>query len=115
MTRHKYHAKPTTVDGIRFASQREARRYSELKLLQRVGEIRDLELQPEYPLACGGKPVLIRSDGYPNGRKAKYLADFRYVRAGQVIVEDAKGKDLPLSRLKRALVEAEYGVRVVLV
>lgn len=114
--RHKYRAKQTTVDGVRFDSKAEARRYRELWLLQRAGEITDLEIQPEYPLCCGGKPVLIRSDGYPNGRKAKYIADFRYRdKVGEVIVEDVKGMDTPLSRLKRALVEAEHEVRVKIV
>ena len=47
---HKYNAIPTTVDGIRFASKREARRYLELKLLQKAGHISDLELQPRFRL-----------------------------------------------------------------
>ena len=109
----KYHAKPTTIDGIRFASQKEARRYVDLKLLERGGAITGLKLQPQFPLLCGGKPVQIRSAGYPEGRKAKYIADFSYVtRDGDMIVEDVKGMDTPVSRLKRALVEAEYQIRV---
>lgn len=112
---NKYNAKPTTVDGIRFASQKEARRYTELMLLASAGEISDLTLQPVFHLRCGGIPVLIRSKGYPNGRRAKYVADFSYIdRAGSWIVEDTKGADTPVSRLKRALVEAEYNVQVIL-
>ncbi len=112
----KYKATRTEVDGIWFDSKREAARYLELRMAARQGQIRDLVLQPEYPLACGGNPVLIRSKHYPNGRKAKYIADFRYMNhLGKTIVEDVKGMDTPLSRLKRAMVEAEHGIRVVVV
>ena len=111
--RNKYGAIKTKVDGYTFDSKAEASRYLALVLLQRAGEISELEVQPPFQLKCGGKPVLIRSEGYPNGRVAKYVGDFAYVdHAGHRVVEDVKGKDLPLSRLKRALVEAEYGVVV---
>ena len=36
---NKYHAIKTTVDGITFDSRAEARRYRELKLLERAGVI----------------------------------------------------------------------------
>ena len=39
----KYHAQPVEIDGVRFDSQKEARRYSELRLLERAGEIKDLQ------------------------------------------------------------------------
>ena len=109
----KYRAKSVVVDGKWFASKLEAGHYSLLKTLERAGQIKELELQPVYPLTCGGKPVLIRSKGYPGGRKAKYVADFRYRdKWGAVKVVDSKGADTPVSRLKRALVEAEYGIKV---
>ena len=109
----KYRAKSVVVDGKWFASKLEAGHYSLLKTLERAGQIKELELQPVYPLTCGGKPVLIRSKGYPGGRKAKYVADLRYRdKWGAVEVVDSKGADTPVSRLKRALVEAEYGIKV---
>lgn len=111
--KNKYRAQPVTVDGIRFDSKAEARRYSALKLLEKAGEISELELQPVFPLAIDGKPVLIRSQGYPNGRQAKYIGDFRYLdRSGARVTEDVKGVDTPESRLKRAIVEAQYGIRI---
>lgn len=113
--RNKYRAKPEIVDGIRFASGREARRYRELKLLEAGGFITDLELQPKFKLGTDEAPVLIRSAGYPNGRRAAYLADFRYREGGRAVIEDVKGIDNPLSRLKRAVVEAQYSVKIVLV
>jgi hypothetical protein len=108
------------VDGIRFASKKEAKRYGELKLLVLAGVISKLTLQPKYPLGSDDKPVLQRSGRYPNGRRVSYLADFRYVdlstgRTGKYVIEDVKGMDTPLSKLKRAVVEAQYGIRIVLV
>lgn len=110
--RDKFSAKRTVVDGITFDSKREAARYLDLKAMERAGEITRLKLQPEFPLECGGNPVLIRSKGYPNGRRAKYVADFKYMRGTENVVEDVKGFDTPLSRLKRAMVEAEYGIQI---
>ena len=78
--RNKYGAKRTTVDGIAFASQHEARRYQVLAAMARAGVIQRLELQPRYPLVVNGVPV------------SSYRADFVYVvsRTGEVITEDAK-------------------------
>ncbi len=102
--RSKYGAKPVIIDGHRFASQAEARRYGELKLLEKGGYIRRLELQPVYRIAINGIHV------------CKVILDFRYYENGVGWVdEDLKGRDNPLSRLKRKLVEAQYGIKVRLV
>lgn len=114
--RNKYRAKSETVDGHLFPSGREARRYRELKLMEAGGAIRELELQPKFKLGPDDAPILIRSAGYPNGRRAVYLADFRYRdRHGSTVIEDVKGIDTPLSKLKRAIVEAQYLVKIVLI
>ena len=100
----KYHAMPTYVDNVRFASKAEARRYSELRLLERVGTIADLELQPRFPLVIDGHRLCV------------YVADFRYLdERGQTVVEDVKGMPggTPLFRLKRKLMLAIYGINVV--
>ena len=47
----KYHAKPVTIDGIRFASKKEGSRYCELKALTRAGKISDLQLQVPFILS----------------------------------------------------------------
>jgi len=118
MTRfHKYGAEPVEIDGHRFPSKREGRRYGELKMLVQAGEITELELQPKYPLGLPDNPILLKSRGYPNGRQAAYFADFKYTdtRTGSEVIEDVKGMDTPLSRLKRAIVEAQYSVEIVLI
>lgn len=112
---NKYSAQPEWVNGIRFASRREAKRYRQLLLLARAGEIINLELQPKFPLGTDEAPVLLRSARYPNGRRASYFADFAYLEKGERVVEDTKGMDTPLSKLKRAVVEAQYGIRIVII
>lgn len=111
----KYRAQPTEVEGIRFASIREAQRYQELRLLERAGEIRNLETQPSFPITINGRQVRVRSKGYPNGRAMKAVMDFAYFDGNRRVIEDVKGMDTPVSRIKRALVEAIYGVRVEIV
>jgi len=112
----KYRNKKVEFDGHRFDSIRECERYKELTALERNGKIAELELQPKFWLKCGGKDVLMRSDRYPNGRRCSYRADFSFIDdRGERHVEDVKGMDTNVSRLRRAMVEAEYGVRVEIV
>lgn len=92
----KYHAKPTTVDGIRFDSGAEARRYGQLKLLERAGKITDLELQPRFVCFINGKIVCV------------YIADFAYFEGNHRKVEDVKGMRTEVYKLKKKLVEAIY-------
>jgi hypothetical protein len=105
---HKYSAKPKMVDGIRFASTAEARRYQELKYLESAGEIKELELQPKFPLY-----VCRRQNGELH-KVCDYIADFRYRRGptGLLIIEDVKGVRTPVYRLKRKMVEAQYDIRI---
>ena len=108
----KYRNEPTVIDGIRFDSKAEARRYRELCLLLKAGEIKDLQCHPKYPLLCGENPICIRNK-HGLKRRVFYLADFVYeTRTGEVVVEDVKGMDTPISRLKRGIMEAHYNIRV---
>ena len=107
MARSKYNAKRTTVHGTTFASQREAKRYCELLLLEKAGEIQHLELQPVYPIEVRGALI------------CRYVADFRYREkplrtgsSGQVVVEDVKGMKTPVYRLKKKLIAALYGIQI---
>jgi len=83
-------------------------------LLERASEITKLELQPKYELVINDKPIKIRSKGYPNGRRSSYKADFRYLdtRTAKTVVEDVKGFDTGASRLRRAVVECIYDIRI---
>lgn len=93
--KHKYGATPTRVDGIRFDSKREAERYGELKLLEEAGEIESLQLQPRFQLMAKA------TVGREKLRAVVYVGDFAYTEDGRQVVEDVKGVETPIWRLKR--------------
>lgn len=101
----KYKNVPTVIDGIRFASKREAKRYCDLKLLERAGEIMNLTLQPRYPLTVSGMHV------------CTYVADFSYIEtaSGRTITEDSKGVRTRDFINKAKLFHALYGREIQLV
>lgn len=98
----KYHNIKTTIDGITFDSMLEAQRWCELRLLERAGEIKNLqrqvvfELQPSY--RKNGKTI----------RPINYIADFVYEEDGGLIVEDTKGFRTQEYMLKKKLFEYRY-------
>ncbi len=102
----KYGAIKTTIDGIVFASKAEARRYAELRLLEKAGEIKGLELQPKFPIYVARPGSLSRTEK----PVCTYIADFRYRQGptGILTVEDVKGVKTAIYRLKKKLVEAQY-------
>lgn len=99
-TYSKYHAKKTEVDGIMFASKKEAQRYCQLRLLERAGEISDLQIQVPY--------ILFEKNEY--GRQIKYIADFVYLDNDRVIVEDCKGMRTDVYKLKKRMLAERYGI-----
>ncbi|UTM01706.1 DUF1064 domain-containing protein [Alcaligenes sp. NLF5-7] len=107
--KRKYGNRKVTLDGHSFDSKREAGRYGELKLLERTGQITDLELQPRFELI----PKQRRDDGQPE-RACEYVADFRYtdVRTGQQVIEDAKGMRTRDYIVKRKLMLQVHGISV---
>jgi len=101
---HKYRAVKVELDGHRFDSQAEASQYRLLRLMEREGIIRDLELQPRFLL----KAAFTDSNGKRH-RKVEYVADFQYVESnGHTVIEDVKGVSTPVFRLKEKLFRAEY-------
>jgi hypothetical protein len=102
--RNKYGAKRVELkSGEKFDSQGEAGRWLELQRDQRLGLITELERQPTWRIDHGGVFV------------CSIKMDFRYKDAdGLVIVEDYKGKDNAMSRLKRKLLLAHHGVNTLI-
>lgn len=98
----KYRNRKTIIDGITFDSKGEANRYCELKLLERAGEISDLTLQPKYMLQESFKK------GKKTHRAITYVADFQYQENGKTIIEDYKGMETEVFRIKRKLFEKRY-------
>lgn len=123
MPRNKYGNRKITVDGVTFDSKKEAARYRELKLLERAGEISNLELQAKYVLIPAQRAS--SSDTYkcgPNKGKPKpgkllekecsYIADFSYLRDGKFVVEDTKGVRTEVYKIKRKLMLERYGIQI---
>lgn len=106
---HKYKAKPCVVDGIKFDSQAEAQRWSELRLLERAGEIRDLRHHVHLPIVIDGEKI------------CGYEADFVYIETKwygktgiqRMVVEDVKGAPLTaVYRLKKKLLRVSLGIEI---
>jgi hypothetical protein len=93
---NKFGAIKTKVDDIVFASKKEANRYSQLRLLERSGLIRNLELQPKFPIILNGTKV------------CDYLGDFAFFEGNKRVIEDTKGFRTPVYQLKRKLLLAAF-------
>lgn len=103
----KYRNEKTEVDGIVFDSRKEAKRYRELKLLEKAGEITDLRLQVKYELVPA-----IYEYGVCVQRTVNYVADFVYKENGEEIVEDVKGMKTEVYRIKKKLMRWRYGIEI---
>ena len=121
---NKYNAKKVSVDGIEFDSKKEARRYQELLLLQKAGEIYMLERQKVYELLPAQRePETVgKRGGVIKGklleRAVEYVADFVYTdKNGKTVVEDVKGfregGAYAVFVLKRKLMLYRYGIKII--
>lgn len=90
-----------TVDGVLFDSMKEAKRYQDLKLLVRSGEVRELQLKTKFPIAIEKNKICV------------YVCDFDYFNVDwKRVVEDVKGVKTAVYRLKKKLVKAIYGIEI---
>ena len=105
--RSKYHSRKTTVDGIEFDSQKEARRFRELCLLERAGKITELQQQVKFELIPSQ-----RIDGKVVERACTYVADFVYMENGKKVVEDTKGFKTKDYIIKRKLMLHVHGIKI---
>lgn len=108
-SRSKYHAKKTVVDGIEFDSRKEAKRWQELRMLEKAGAISDLKRQVKYELIPAQKDP---ATGKVIERACTYIADFCYVEDGETVTEDTKGFRTDAYRIKRKLMLQKYGIRI---
>lgn len=95
-----------------FASKAELKRWLDLELLERAGEISDLHRQVQFPLmipahqAATGNWVLPQYVGC-------YIADATYRDfVGNFVVEDVKGVKTPEYILKKKLMKALHGIDI---
>lgn len=110
----KYRNRRTVVDGISFHSAKEGRRYQELKLLQKAGQIADLHLQPRIKLQSGGVHICdYVADFFYTERRPEWINngnDPEYYSAP--VYEDVKGTRTPIYKLKKRLVKALTGIDI---
>lgn len=100
----KYRNIKCVFSGIKFDSKKEAARYAELAMLERVGRISGLERQVRFEV-CPKVP------GLKGSRARYYVADFVYDEDGKKIIEDVKSlitKKNPVYTLKKQLVQVKF-------
>ena len=111
--RNKYGNQKVLLDGIEFDSRKEARRWYELKILEKAGEITGLQRQVKF--------VLIPTQRDENGKllekECSYYADFVYTdvkNGGTVIVEDTKseGTRTEVYKIKKKLLLYLYNILI---
>ena len=107
----KYHNRKTKG----FDSAKEWRRNQELEALQRAGEISELNrqvpfvLMPSYTIADE-----TTRQGFRTVREIRYIADFTYrLKDGTRIIEDVKGMQTDVFKLKRKLLERKIAIGVI--
>ena len=105
---NKYKNIKTTVGNLKFDSKKEAKRFEELLLLLKAHEIEELRLQHSF--------TLIESYTALDGEKIKamkYIADFTYIdRLRGFIVEDVKGKQTDVYKMKKKLMKEIYDISI---
>jgi hypothetical protein len=100
---NKYHARKEKLDGFTFDSIAEAERYRTLLLLQAAGEIERLEVHPRFVL----QDAFTDAAGVRQ-RAIAYEGDFSYWQDGWRYVEDVKGAETPVFKLKRKMFLLRY-------
>ena len=104
----KYHNKKVEYDGYTFDSIREKNYYIKLKLLEKAGKIKELELQKEFELQPSYKL------NNKTSRKITYRSDFTYktTEDDKLHVVDVKGFRTDVYRLKKKLFEYKYRIEI---
>ncbi|WP_459844214.1 DUF1064 domain-containing protein [Campylobacter concisus] len=111
IVKSKYHNRKTKG----FDSAKEWRRNQELEALQRAGEISELNrqvpfvLMPSYTIADE-----TTRQGFKTVREIRYIADFTYrLKDGTRIIEDVKGMQTEVFKIKRKLLERKIALGVI--
>lgn len=112
----KYNNKKVCLDGQEFDSRKEAKRYAELQLLLRAGEIKDLDRQVRIELIPA---QYVDDPTKPKGKRCvelavNYVADFVYTdtRTGEKVIEDTKGFKTKDYIIKRKLARYIKGIAI---
>lgn len=107
--KNKYRNRKITIDGIKFDSMKEYRRFCELSLLEKAGKITNLERQVKFELTPKQKDS---ETGKVIERACNYIADFAYFENGKYVVEDTKGYKTKDYIVKRKVMLDKFGIRI---
>jgi len=100
-TQPKYHNEKVVVGDHKFDSKKEAKRYHELLILQRAGEISELDCQVKFQITVQMIKI------------CAYVADFTYYdKTNRFVVEDTKGMKTRIYRLKKKLMLATHNINI---
>ena len=118
----KYKNKKIEIDGIKFDSTKEGKRYLVLKQALYDGKIQDLKLQVKYELIPAIKEEYVEHLKTKDRVKTRtlqlpitYTCDFQYMKDGELIVEDVKASPKMLPKeftLKEKLMFWKYRIRI---
>lgn len=125
-SKSKYHSKKITRDGMTFDSLKEYRKFRELTLLEKAGEITDLKRQVEFELIPAQYEEIPTGEVYKRGERkgqpktkqvcveksVRYIADFTYTENGKKVVEDTKGVLTKDYILKRKMMLYFHGIKI---
>ena len=98
-----------------FDSAKEWRRNQELEIMQKAGEISELNRQVPFVLM---QSYTITDEttkqGFRTIREIRYIADFTYrLKNGKRIIEDVKGVQTEVFKIKRKLLERKIALGVI--
>lgn len=100
-SRSKYRNQRTFYNGRWYSSKKEAERAGELDLLVRSGSVKRWEAQPKFPIVYEGIKI------------CSYIGDFKVEYPnGKIVIEDTKGFQTAIYKLKKKLVKAFYGIEI---
>lgn len=102
--------KVETEDGT-FDSVKEYSRWQELKMMERAGEIYELQRQVPFVVI----PAQRDDRGKLVEREVRYIADFTYREkcGNRLVVEDTKGMRTKEYIIKRKLMMYRLGIRII--
>ena len=123
MAKAKYGNRKVVREGITFDSLKEYRRFCELSLLEKAGQITNLQRQVKYVLIPQQREFTneIYERGKKKGcfkpgrileRECSYIADFQYIENGKTVVEDVKGMRTKEYIIKRKLMLYRHGIKI---
>lgn len=117
--KYKYKNKKVEYEGLKFDSKKELKRFKELSLLEKAGEVKNLQRQVKYVLIPLQKEPDTKGarGGIKKGktleRECSYIADFVYTtKDGRLVVEDAKGYRTKEYIIKRKLMLYVHGIKI---